>query len=461
MNIRRYIGDRNFYKMVAAVALPIVIQNAITNFVNLLDNMMVGQIGTLPMSAVSISNQLLQIINLAIIGSVNAVGIFGAQFYGKRDMDGVRDCMRIKLLVTALFLVVGISLFLGFGNRLVGLYMDPAANTRDDIAATLAYSHTYLRIMLIGLVPFGLSMAVGSVSREAGRTVLNMFSSIAGVLTNFVLNYILIFGHFGAPKLGVAGAAIATVIARFTELAVISFGLWRNRHEFTFLKDVFRIAKLPGDLLKKVIIKGTPLTMNEILWSVGLAAISQCYSTRGLDAIASINITMTITNVFSILCMAFGMSISILVGQRLGAGKIEEAKDMDRKLLTTSVLVNVFCGTLLFLSAPLFPSFYNVSPHVKELASVLLRIAAVMLPLQAIYYGCYFTLRAGGKTVITFLFDSAYTVCVSLVIAFILTHFTSLPITVIYFCVLLADLPKAIIGLYLLHKGIWANNLVS
>ena len=204
-----------------------------------------------------------------------------------------------------------------------------------------------------------------------------------------------------------------------------------------------------------------PLTINEILWSGGLAMIAQCYSLRGIEAIAAINIVQTITNVFHIMCKSMGHAIGILVGQKLGAGEIEEAKDIDRKLLATSFLINIFLCFVLLSIAHLFPTFYNTTDSVRSLAEGMLRIAAVWMPVQAIYYSCYFTLRAGGKTVITFLFDSAYTCTISLAVAFTLTHFTALPMLFIYLFVTLADLPKAIIGLTLLKKGVWANNLVK
>ena len=242
--------------MVMVIVVPIIIQNAFTQFVNMLDNIMVGQIGTLPMSAVSISNQLLQVINLAIIGSVGAIGIFGAQFYGKKDMKGFTECIYIKLLAAAIFVSAGILIFFFKGRYMVSFYMDETTNTAAEITDTLNYAETYIRIMIIGLIPFGLSSAMSTISREAGKTLINMYSGIVSVLVNFVLNYLLIFGHFGFPEMGVAGAAVATVISRFVELFVVMFGLWHDRESFPFLPELAGKFHISGDLLKRSIIKG-------------------------------------------------------------------------------------------------------------------------------------------------------------------------------------------------------------
>lgn len=460
--IHTWFGNAEFYKMVMAVALPLVIQQLFSTFVSLLDNIMVGQVGTMAMSAVSISNQLLMVVTLAIIGSVNAAGIFSAQYYGKKDIDGMQACLRFKLYIAIFFSLVGIVVFMFFGKNLVQLYMNESVNSLDTIALTTHYALDYIDIMLVGILPFAMSTALGSSMRDTGKTVLVMIGSMSGVCVNFCLNYCLIFGNFGFPKLGVEGAAIATVISRFVEMAVIIFGTIKHKKDFYIYVDgLFQEFKVSFDLVKKIIKKGTPLICNEIFWSIGLAAISQRYSTRGLDAIAAININDTISNLFAMSSMSLGVAVSILVGQRLGAGKIEEAKDIDRKMLTFSIMVSLVFTFILFNASPYLPLIYKTDTNVQNIACDLLRITSLFLPLTAMCNTCYYTLRAGGKTILTFLFDCGYTCVVCYSIASILCVFTSLPITTIYFIVKSADIIKAIIGLVLLHKGVWIHNLVN
>lgn len=452
--MKKLIGSKGFYKMVLAICIPIVIQNGFTNLASLLDNIMIGQLGTLSMSGVSITNQLLQVLNVTIFGAMSGPGIFMAQFYGKKNKEGVENCFRIKLMIGLIITILAIFLFYTFGNQLISLYLN---DNPSDSLKTLNYGMDYLKIMLIGLIPFVITQVYSSSLRETGNTVLPMIASIIAVIVNFCINYILIFGRFGFPQLGVTGAAIGTVVSRVAEMSINIIGGSRN----LYLKDAIKMKKVPFDTTKEMLKRGLPLLCNEILWSISIALISQSYSTRGIIAVAAINITTTVTNFFMIVCYAMGNSISIVVGQQLGAGEIEKAKDYDLKMLFMNFVMCLAIGIVLFNVSSLIPQIYNTSLEVKALASQLLKIAACMLPIISIYYSSYFTMRAGGKTFLTFLFDSGYTFVFTFMSALLLTRLTSLPILTIYLLVQCVDIPKATLGLVLVRKGIWVHNIVS
>lgn len=452
--MKKLIGSKGFYKMVLAICIPIVIQNGFTNLASLLDNIMIGQLGTLSMSGVSITNQLLQVFNVTIFGAMSGPGIFMAQFYGKKNKEGVENCFRIKLIIGIIITLLAIFLFYTFGQQLISLYLN---DNPTDSLKTLNYGMDYLKIMLIGLIPFVITQVYSSSLRETGNTVLPMIASVVAVIVNFCINYILIFGHFGFPQLGVSGAAIGTVVSRVVEMSINIVGGYRN----TYLKEAMVLKKVPLSLTKEMLKRGLPLLCNEILWSISIALISQSYSTRGIIAVAAINITTTVTNFFMIVCYAMGNSISIVVGQQLGAGEIEKAKDYDLKMLFMNFVMCLAIGIVLFNVSSLIPQIYNTSLEVKALASQLLKIAACMLPIISIYYSSYFTMRAGGKTFLTFLFDSGYTFVFTFMSALLLTRLTSLPILTIYLLVQCVDIPKATLGLILVRKGIWVHNIVS
>ena len=452
--MKKLIGSKGFYKMVLAICIPIVIQNGFTNLASLLDNIMIGQLGTLSMSGVSITNQLLQVFNVTIFGAMSGPGIFMAQFYGKKNKEGVENCFRIKLIIGIIITLLAIFLFYTFGQQLISLYLND--NPQDNLK-TLNYGMDYLKIMIIGLIPFVITQVYSSSLRETGNTVLPMIASVVAVIVNFCINYILIFGHFGFPQLGVSGAAIGTVVSRVIEMSINIVGGYRN----TYLKEAMVLKKVPLSLTKEMLKRGLPLLCNEILWSISIALISQSYSTRGIIAVAAINITTTVTNFFMIVCYAMGNSISIVVGQQLGAGEIEKAKDYDLKMLFMNFVMCLAIGSVLFNVSSLIPKIYNTSLEVKALASQLLKIAACMLPIISIYYSSYFTMRAGGKTFLTFLFDSGYTFVFTFMSALLLTRLTSLPILTIYLLVQCVDIPKATLGLILVRKGIWVHNIVS
>ena len=453
----KLIGDKSFYRRVLAVMLPIVIQQGITNFVGMLDNIMVGQVGTEQMSGVAIANQLQFIFQLCIFGSLSGAGIFIAQYYGKGDQEKIQSVFRYKVLSTSLITALTLAIFWFFQDPLIRLFLTD--NGTGDVEATLRYGKEYLRIMLISMLPFAAVQLYSSTMRETGETKVPMYASLLAVFVNLVLNYILIFGKFGAPELGVVGAAIATMISRFAELGLILIYARLRRDKFPYFTGIYRTLKVPLGLAGEITKKGMPLLFNELMWSLGTTMIVQCYSTRGLDAVAAYNISSTVSQFFSMAVFAMGSAISILVGQELGAGEFDRARDTNRKMIAFGVVLCIGAAVLLSIAAPYFPKIYNTSEGIRDLAMELLWIDAIFLTARGIYNNCYFTLRSGGKALLTFLFDSVSMWVINLPVAFILAHFTGLPLITMYLIVQIFDALKAFLGLYLVHKGIWINNL--
>lgn len=457
---KKFIGDKAFYKMVFAMVIPMVIQQGITNFVNLVDNIMVGRLGTESFAGVSIVNQLMFVFYLAIFGAIAGASILGAQFYGKGDYEGVKYTFRFKIIINVVILLIGLVVFIGWGPELISKFLTEGDQKVGDIEETFHYAKSYLNIMLIGIVPFVFSQAYASTLRDTGETVIPMFASIIAVATNFVLNLILIFGLLGAPKLGVVGAAIATVISRFAELIFMVVMIQLNKKRFPFFHHSITSLYIPGDIARQILKTGWPLLINEVLWSIGQTKLSQNYSLRGLIVVGAFGISNTISNLFFIVCMAMGNVISILVGQQLGTGDIEKARDTDRKLLFFNVSLHVFIAMLLSICAPFIPKLFHTDDVVKELATKFLWVYAISLPLISFNHGTYFTIRSGGKTFITFIFDSVSTWVVSVPLAYLLVNHTKLGIVAVYFIVLNAEIFKAFIGYYLVKSGSWAKRIV-
>lgn len=458
--MKKYIGDRAFYKMVLAVTIPIMVQNAITNFVSLLDNIMVGRVGTIPMSGVSIVNQLLFVFYLLIFGGLSGAGIFGSQFWGKRDNEGLRYVLRMKLFIAVTISIFAIAVFLLFGEQLIALYLDEG---NDPIVneETLYYAIRYLRIMVIGLPAFAIANMYSSSLRETEETIVPMVAGVCAVFVNLFFNYVLIFGHFGFEAMGVEGAAIATVISRYVEVAIIIIYTYTHTKRFEYFKGALRSLVIPVDLLKQMIYRGFPLLLNEGLWSAGMAVLLQCYSCRGIDVVAAMNISNTIINLFNVTFFAMGNAVAIIIGKYLGANEIERAKDEDRKLIFMAVMIAVFVAILAIATSPFFPQIYNTEENVKTLASSFIIIAACYMPMNSYLHSSYFTIRSGGKTLITFLFDSVFMWVVSAPVALVLSRFTDLPIRPLYAIVLGVEVIKCVVGTILLKKGIWINNIVD
>lgn len=462
---RTFIGDRAFYGRVFRILIPIIIQNTITNIVSLLDNVMVGAVGTLQMSAVAIVNQLLFIFNLCIFGGLAGAGIFSAQYAGAKDNDGVAHCFRMKLYLSIAMLIIALIVLFTIPTQLISMYL--AEDTSPaDAAATLEYGLSYLSVMMVGLLPFAITQAYGGTLRELGETKVPMIASVTAILVNLVFNYILIFGNEGLPFLpfkpmGVVGAAIATVLSRFVETAMIVIFTHRHKDKFQFIKTVYKSPKVPIPLLRDIAKRGTPLLINEFFWSSGMALLMQCYSVRGLDVVAAFNISSTAANLFNVVFLSMGNAVAIMVGQQLGANKIEEAKSSVWRIMALSITGCFVMGTLMCIAAPFIPLIYNTTDHVRSMATSFLMVVAFMMPFHAFSHCCYFTLRSGGKTLITMFFDCGFTWGVAYPVAFALANFTSMPIVPLYFLVQGLELIKCTIGISLVRKGVWINNIVE
>ena len=456
---RKYIGDRNFYKRYIALALPMIIQNAVTNLVSFLDNIMVGQLGTEQMSGVAIVNQLIFVYNLAVFGAVSAASIFGAQYFGKGNHKGHMYSFRFKLYAALTVTALTILLFVAKGESLISLYLTDTSGS-GATGAALQYGLQYLIIMMAGLIPFAVNQSYATNIKETGQTLLPMIASFVAVGSNAILDYLLIFGIGPFPELGVQGAALATVIARYIEALMIIIWAHSRREKNRYLKGAYTGFGIPTDELKAIIIKGLPLMMNEVLWAAGMTAVIQCYSIRGLEVVAGLNIATTITNLLNIIYLQLGACISIVVGQYLGAGELEKAKDADNKMIVFSVFCCVIVAVCMLFMGRFFPQIYNTSEKIRALATRFIAVSAIIMPFCSFSHASYFTLRSGGKTMVTFLFDSVFTWIVVVPTAFLLAHFTGLGIVSVYFLVQATELIKVVIGYFMVRSNVWLVQMV-
>ena len=460
-DMSKLIGNWKFYKRTLLIAVPVMIQNLITNFVALLDNIMVGQVGTEQMSGVAIVNQLLFVFNLTIFGAASGAGIFCAQFFGKKDNDGIRYTFRFKLISLVVITLIGILIFMFFGENLISMYLHDSQGGIDPVA-TLGYAKSYISVMLVGLLPFSLEQVYSSTLREGGMAMLPMIAGIVAVVTNMVFNYLLIFGVGPFPELGVVGAAIATVISRYVQLMIVVIWTHANSIKLKFIKGVYKTLKIPKELAKRIFTKGVLiLTLNEGLWSLGVAVLMQCYSVRGLDVVAGLNISNTVVNLFAVLYLAFGSGVSVVIGQMLGANDLKGAKEAAPKLIFFAFMLCVAVGAVMAAFAKVFPAIYNTTDDVKNLATMFILISAFIMPVNSALHSTYFTLRSGGKTLITFIFDSGFSWLGSVPVAYCLAHFTNLDIFYVYLFTQFVEAVKLVVGIILINKGMWISNIVN
>jgi putative MATE family efflux protein len=459
MNLKSYIGDRAFYRRTMAIALPMIIQNTVTNLVNLLDNLMVSWVGTEQMSGVSIVNQFIFVFNLAVFGAISGAGIFTAQFNGRGDTVGVRNTMRIKLVLCLVIGLIGVFAIGTFQDGLINSFLHDNGGGALDLQLVYSSAKEYLVYIIIGLIPFAISQAYASTLRETGETFIPMVASSVSIVTNMVFNAILIFGLFGFPELGVAGAAIATALSRFIELAILVFWTHTHKQKCSYAVGLFRGFTIPFSLVKQVAFKGTPILCNELFWSLSITTINMCYSTRGTDVITAMNISFNLQNLLSVAYFALSSSIAIIVGNLLGAGKIEEAKETDKKLLAFAVFMGMIMMGIQMAMSTVFPSFYTDVERVIEIARYNMICFGITMPFAALATATYYTIRSGGRVFITMLFDSVYAWVVVIPVVASLAYFTSLPFEIMLPIVLVVENLKVIPGLILVHTGMWARQL--
>ena len=456
----KYFGDKNFYKMTLTIAIPIIIQNLLTNLVSMADNIMVGQLGTNQMSGVAIINQLFFVFNLLVFGGMSGAGLFSAQYFGQKNHNGVRDVFRMKILIGITNIAISLSVMIFLHEPLINMFLHEGSSS-GNIQETFNYAKNYLYIMVIGIAPFVISNCYSTTLKESGQTVVPMKAGVLAVVFDIVLNYIFIFGKLGFPAMGVVGAAIATVISRFVECGYLVIYTHMHSNDYPFIKHCYRTLKVPGSLVKKIIITGSPLMLNEFLWAGGLTLQTQALSTKGLATVGGLNICNTIGNISNCIFVTMGTTIAIVVGQLLGAGKLKEAKVTATRMAAFSLLISFGMIIILGLLGPVFPHFYNTTDEIRKLATKFIWAVAAATPFISLSNSEYFILRSGGKTIITFLFDSCFVCLVNVPVAMCLTKFTAIHIVGIFFLVNMLEGIKALIGFIMVKKDIWLNTIVD
>lgn len=452
--------EANIYKRALLLAVPMMIQNGITNMVGLVDNVMVGSLGTEAMTGVSIVGQLIFVFNLAIFGGISGPGIYGAQYYGQGNVEGFRNTFRMKYWISAFCTVLGILIFYFGGERLICLYLQ-GESAEVDAALTLKLGKQYLTLMLFTLLPFSLTQIYASSLRETGDSVKPMVAGIVSVFVDIIFNYLLIYGKFGMPRMGVRGAAVATVLARLVECMVVIIWAHRKKQEHEFLQGVYQTFRIPKPVTLAMLKKGLPIFFNEFLWAGGMAAMTQCYSIRGLEIVAGMNISNALCNLLNVVFVAMGSAVGILSGQTLGMGEYERAKKNAFSLMWFTGAMCLLLTSLLIAISGVFPKVYDTTEVVKNYGKYFIIITALYFPVQGFLNSLYFTLRSGGKTMITFLFDSVFSWVVSVPTAFLLCRMTNLPILLVYAMVQSLDIIKVAVGYVLIRKGIWISNVVE
>lgn len=456
--MKKLIGSKAFYREVLAIVLPIMLQQGITTFVGLLDNIMVGNLNENAIGGVAAANQIMFIVMICFIGGLAGPGIFIAQYFGAKDEHALKQAFRAKVILAALVTVVAMVILMVFGEPMIRAFSknDPGSSGVYN-EAVITYGVQYLTIMALSLPIMAIIQLYASTFREIRETKVPMVAGIIAVFINLGFNYVLIFGNLGFPKLEVEGAAIATVISRVAEASILLFVAYKNK--MVFAQGVFSHFHIEIKRFKLMVKKTLPLLTNELLWSTSVLVIMLAYAQRGTSVYAAFAISSAVSNLFFIVFGALATGISVMVGNELGANQIELAKENAYKLLALTIMVCIVFGVLLAIIAPFAPYLYNVSDQVRRMATEFMWVVASLMWIFAFNAGIFFVLRAGGMVILTFLFDSTFAWLVAVPLAVILSLYTSLPILLVYIIVEGVSIIKGMIGIQFVKAGKWARNL--
>ncbi|MGB7595870.1 MAG: MATE family efflux transporter [Erysipelotrichaceae bacterium] len=445
----RFIGTKSFYKQVLIVAIPLMIQQLVTSSVNLLDNLMVGQLGDASLSGVAVTNRYFMIAIFGTFGVLAASSIYIAQFYGAKDNDHMKQSFRYSMLSAYLIMLPFVALALLFPDAILGFF--------TKTPAILAEGAVYMRIAALTFIPLALTMAIGNAMRSIGQTKIPLYAGVVSMVTNFVFNYCMIFGNFGFPRLGVAGAAWATLIARIVELTILLVVLNYKHFPFsTRIPDLFKIQKY---LVKTITIKALPLTTNEILWSSGMATLFMFYATRGDTVLVGFQIAGTTSDLFFVLFGGMAAATTVLISQPLGANLLHEARDNGYKLLGFSIMLAMVLAVAMFASSFFVPYMYRVSAESRWIAMTQLRIMSLMFWIYMGTAECYFILRAGGDTRSTLFMDSGFMWAVNIPVVALVTYLTRWPVFGLYLVGQSTDFFKLVLAYTLVRREKWVKNL--
>ena len=413
------------------------------------DLLVVGRFGsTSGLSAVSTGSQVLNLVTFVITQFATGITVLIARYIGEKKPEHIGALIGGSTIVFVIISAVLFVVMIGFARPISVIMQAP----KEAVKLT----SVYVRICGGGIFFIVAYNLLAAIFRGLGDSKSPLIFVAIACVINIIGDLVLVAGlHMDA-----AGAAIATVLARFVEMFVVVIWTHLSIKKYEFLRGVYRTLKISIGEVKVIIIKGLPIFLNEFFWSGGIAAMTQCYSIKGLQVIAGMNISNAICNLLNVVFIAMGNAVGIISGQYLGASKFEKAKKASNKLMWFTAGICVFLTAILIAGSGFFPKLYDTSDEVRHLGQWFIIITASFIPLQGFLNVLYFTLRSGGKTVITFLFDSIFTWVVSVSLAFVLCKFTALPILTIYIIVQSADIIKVVLGYILVKKGVWITNLV-
>ena len=437
---------KGFYSSLVAIAIPVSMQSLLQNFVNMLDTVMIGRLGSVEIAAVGLGNQIFFILNMLLFGITSGGGVFIAQFWGKKDINGIRKSFGLMTLIAAFAAVVFTLLGLFIPYKMISLYSpDPQV---------VKVGGDYLRIVCLSYIPTAISFSITLSLRCTERVKLPLVCTSVSLLTNAGANYLLIF----TAGLGVKGAAIATIFSRLVELLILV--IWSYSHDYEVCGKIRELLGFDWNFGLKYIKIAIPVIINETFWGIGTSVYNAIFAHAGTDSFTAYSITGTISQLTWVFCMGFGNGIGVLIGKRIGEKKLEEARAYALRSMWFMPVIGACVGVLLLPLSKLLPFLFNVEPEIIKTATSILMILIFVYPFNSFCMDWVVGVcRAGGDTVFSAVAELVVLWCVSIPLGYVAAFVLHLPAPMIYLFITSESLVKAVIGAIRIVSGKWLHEV--
>ncbi|MBQ2700506.1 MAG: MATE family efflux transporter [Clostridia bacterium] len=451
--LRSFIADKRFYTRALSVMIPVVIQQLINTLFNVVDNVMVGSLNGISMSAVTVANKPFMIYSGVFFGVTGAGGILISQFYGARDYKQCQRLFSLEFIIglcASLFFCCALYLF---PREIMSLFVkDPQ---------TIQLGVDYLKVICFSYVPVALSTTCMFSMRALGQNKMPMMASMVTMGLNALFNYALIFGNFGLPALGVKGAALGTLLARTCELAFYIYVLARRKAFFSL--DLIGFIRLKRNTLKSFLKRAVPLTCNEVLWTVGLNLFFWAYAALDEPSLPAMTISEQVMQIGIVVSTGMASAVSVMIGTELGANQFKQAWQNTKHLLSLVCMIALLCTVIASLGSFTLPRVFNVGEELQTLSTKLTLIYALFYLPNALYAFSFYCLRAGGDTRNATLLDSVYMWLLPVPVALLMGFFGVGKISLItaMFVIQLLMNSKFLLALWVVKKKKWLRNITT
>lgn len=450
--MKKFVRNKEFFLTIITLLIPITLQNLISSSLNMVDNLMIGKLGEDAIAAVGLVNQYFFIFMLCLSGINAGAGIFMSQFWGKKDVSNIRKMLGLDAIISILTALVFSFIAFMFPQSIMKVF------TKEAVVIDLGTE--YLKIIAITFIFTSMTQALSTTLRCIGMARPPMFASLVGVLINAFLNWVFIFGHFGFDAMGVAGAAIATSIARFIEMVYVV--IYAYKADDIIAGKLKEIMSFNSEFIKMYFKTSSSVIINELIWSLGITTYSIIYAKIGINAVASMQIATTINNMFMVLSIGLATAASIIIGNKIGANEEDTALEYATKLGILAPVVGAVAGTALWIASPWVLKNFSISDETLNLTLIVLRIMAVFAPLRffnvLMIVGVF---RGGGDTTYSMLVQLGTVWCFAIPAGFIAAVYFKLPLDKVFFIICLEEVVKVFFEAKRLQSKKWIRNVVE